>query len=235
MLEWLDPGSRPEFPPTNRALQQPNGLLAAGGQISPYWLECAYRRGIFPWNDPQEVRLWWSPAPRAIITPESFRLPRTVRKLLKRCDWRITANQAFEQVQAACAEPRDDEGGTWIDEELLQNYPRLFRAGRAISVEVWNDTSGNQAGLIGGFYGVLIGSALFGESMFSRTSNASKLAFASAAPRLFDQGIELIDCQMHTQHLAQFGCYDADRQEFESRLRQAVEKAPRAPLPGVLL
>ena len=232
MLEWLDAGGRPDFPPTTDALQEPNGLLAAGGQTSPYWLESAYRRGIFPWNDPQEVRLWWSPAPRAIITPESFRLPRTVRKLLKRSRWRITANQAFEQVQAACAEPREDDGGTWIDEELLHNYPRLFRAGRAICVEVWDDDS--EAGLIGGFYGVLVGSALFGESMFSRVSNASKLAFASAAPLLFELGIELIDCQMHTEHLAQFGCYDADRRDFESRLRHATEQPPMAPLPVVI-
>ncbi len=171
--------------------------------------------------------------PRArSLHPSHFDLPRTVRKLLKRSRWRITANQAFEQVQAACAEPREDDGGTWIDEELLHNYPRLFRAGRAICVEVWDDDS--EAGLIGGFYGVLIGSALFGESMFSRVSNASKLAFASAAPLLFELGIELIDCQMHTEHLAQFGCYDADRQEFESRLRHATEQPPMAPLPGVI-
>ncbi|ASP39773.1 leucyl/phenylalanyl-tRNA--protein transferase [Bacterioplanes sanyensis] len=229
MLDWLDPDSRPEFPPTAQALEHPNGLLAAGGRVSPLWLDAAYRRGIFPWNDPQEVRLWWSPAPRAIITAEQFRLSRTIRKLLRRQPYFITANQAFEQVQAACAEPRDAEGGTWIDDELLLHYPRLHAAGRAISVEAWNDGA-----LVGGWYGVLIGSALFGESMFSRASNASKLAFATAAPILLDAGVTLIDCQMQTEHLAQFGCMEVERAEFEDRLRSAIQHPTPTPLPCVL-
>lgn len=230
MLEWLDPHSRPEFPPTAQALHDPNGLLAVGGSTSPRWLECAYRQGIFPWNDPQEMRLWWSPAPRAIITPETFRIPRTVSKLLRRSNWLITANQAFEQVQAACAEPRDDQAGTWIDDELLHNYPRLHRCGRALSIEAWS----LEGDLIGGFYGVLLGAALFGESMFSRQSNASKLAFASAAPMLFELGISVIDCQMHTQHLAQFGCQEVKRADFERLLSHAIAKPPLPPLPVVI-
>lgn len=228
MIDWLDESQPPIFPSTQLALDDPNGLLAAGGCVSPVWIDQAYRHGIFPWNDPQEVRLWWSPAPRAVITPEMFRVPRTVRKLIKRTRGHfITFNQAFDIVMDACSEPRSYEGGTWIDEDILFNYKRMARSGRALSIEHW-DSAGE---LIGGCYGLLKGNVFFGESMFSRESNASKIAFASAAPALFRSGIELIDCQLYTDHLAQFGAEEIDRHAFERLLidKSRAESQMRVP------
>lgn len=230
MIVWLDDNAFPQFPPTSQALTDPNGLLAAGGGISPLWLETAYRHGIFPWHNPDEPRLWWSPAPRAIITPDSFRIPRTVRKLLNK-PHRITSNQAFRQVMEACAGPRDGASGTWINKEMIDSYTALHSTGRAISVEYWN-AAGE---LSGGFYGVLIGRAFFGESMFSKVDNASKIAFAKAAPYLFRYGVELIDCQMRTDHLAQFGLIELDRPEFETLLNKATNAAAILPLPVNLI
>lgn len=194
MIDWLDDKHPPAFPPSTKALDEPNGLLAAGGRLSPGWLDEAYRHGIFPWNDPDEVRLWWSPAPRAVIIPSSFRTPRTVRKLLKRNRHHTTTfNLAFEQVIEACSEPRSYQEGTWIDEEILYYYQQMFISGRALSIERWNENGQ----LIGGCYGLIKGAVFYGESMFSKAPNASKLAFAQAAPILFNAGIQLIDCQMH--------------------------------------
>ena len=228
MIDWLDEASFPQFPPTGRALKDPNGLLAAGGRTTPLWLDQAYRHGIFPWNDPEEVRMWWSPAPRAIITAESFRLPRSVRKAMRRQQYRVTTNLAFRQVMAACAGPRDHESGTWISDDMIEGYTRLHKSGRALSVEYWHKDR-----LCGGFYGLLIGQALFGESMFSHIDNASKIAFGHAAPALFRSGVKLIDCQMKTSHLAQFGIFEADREDFNFRVSEAV-KGQQTVLPGVL-
>ncbi|MCT7359700.1 leucyl/phenylalanyl-tRNA--protein transferase [Thalassolituus pacificus] len=230
MIDWLDEVLPPVFPATSKALTEPNGLLAAGGQVSPLWADSAYRKGIFPWNDPSEARLWWSPAPRAVITPESFHLPRTVRKLLRRETLNISTNMAFDAVIQACAQPRDYESGTWISDEIIDCYSRLQRAGRAFSVECWS----SDGDLCGGFYGLTIGSAVFGESMFSRRSNASKLAFATAAPVLFNAGVRLIDCQMKTDHLGQFGLIELDRTAFESALRDATGHTLQLTLPGWL-
>lgn len=229
MIDWLDNCYFPEFPPTHLAQKIPNGLLASGGHTTPLWLDQAYRHGIFPWNDPGAERLWWSPAPRAVILAQNFRIPRTVRKLLNK-PHNITANLAFEKVMRACATPRDQSGGTWISEDMIANYTRLHQAGRALSVEYWNP----EGELVGGFYGLLIGHVLFGESMFSHVSNASKLAFACAAPKLFDLGLKLIDCQMHTQHLAQFGLQELERTEFENKLRQAIHTNSLPHLPTIL-
>lgn len=230
MIDWLDEVLPPVFPATSKALNEPNGLLAAGGRVSPLWADSAYRKGIFPWNDPGEARLWWSPAPRAVITAESFRLPRTVRKLLRREQLSISCNLAFDSVIQACAQPRDYESGTWICDEIIDCYGRLQRAGRAFSVECW-DTDGV---LCGGLYGLTIGSAVFGESMFSRRSNASKLAFATAAPILFAAGVTLIDCQMKTEHLGQFGLIELERKAFEGILQQATTQPLQLILPGWL-
>lgn len=229
MIDWLKNCYIPQFPSTKLAQSEPNGLLAAGGSTSPIWLDQAYRHGIFPWNSPDEQRLWWSPSPRAVILPENFRIPRTVKKLLKK-NHCITSNLAFKEVMQACSKPRKGQAGTWISQDMINNYQRLLHAGRALSVEVWDE----QGNLAGGFYGLLIGHALFGESMFSNIDNASKLAFASAAPLLFDQGIELIDCQMHTEHLAQFGLIELDRNSFESKLNSAIAKPLIRPLPTFL-
>ena len=232
MIDWLDDSQPPIFPATHKALAEPNGLLAAGGCVSPSWIDQAYRLGIFPWNEPEEVRLWWSPAPRAVITPFSFRIPRTVKKLIRRTsNHMVTINQAFDIVIDACSEPRSYESGTWIDEDILFNYKRLFRAGRAISIEHW-DSEGE---LIGGCYGLVKGQVFFGESMFSRQANASKIAFATAAPALFNAGISLIDCQMYTDHLAQFGAEELPRHEFEALLQRHSITQTRLQIPGVIL
>lgn len=220
MIDWLEETDLPHFPDTKQALDDPNGLLAAGGKLSPTWLDQAYRRGIFPWNDPAEVRLWWSPAPRAVITRESFRIPRTVRKLIKRLNSpgiqsTVTLNLAFDAVIDSCSEPRSYEDGTWIDDDILHAYKRMHRCGRALSIELWNE----QGELAGGCYGLTKGNVFFGESMFSRQPNASKMAFALAAQKLFEAGMEIIDCQMYTDHLAQFGAREIERQEFETLLK----------------
>lgn len=230
MIDWLDETSFPAFPPTSTALDDPNGLLAAGGLVSPLWLDQAYRRGIFPWNDPEEVRLWWSPAPRAIIQPHTFRIPRSVRKAQRRQTFRVTANQAFEQVMSACARPRNYESGTWISDEMIDSYTRLNQAGRAHSFEYWNE----HGQLSGGLYGLQIGAAFFGESMFSVESNASKITFAIAAPHLFKAGITLIDCQMKTDHLSQFGLTEQSRDEFEQLLKAALASKSVISVAGVL-
>ena len=229
MIDWLDDTAFPAFPPTHTALSNPNGLLVAGGRVSPLWLDQAYRNGIFPWNDPDDVRLWWSPVPRAVITPDSFRIPRTVRKLLRN-PWTLTINMAFEQVMSACAAPRTASNGTWISTDMIAAYTRLRQAGRALSAEVWDE----QGTLCGGFYGLMIGRAFFGESMFSVRSGASQYAFATVAPLLFQQGVELIDCQMKTAHLARFGISELNRSNFEGRLSKAVHAPPIPPLRGIL-
>ncbi|WP_430462544.1 leucyl/phenylalanyl-tRNA--protein transferase [Thalassolituus sp. LLYu03] len=230
MIDWLDETSLPRFPSTGKALSDPNGLLAAGGVVSPLWIDAAYRSGIFPWNDPDEVRLWWSPAPRAVIRPQDFRIPRSVKKAMNRSNFTVTTNLAFESVMHACAQPRDYEAGTWISDDIVETYTRLNACGRAVSVECW-DGSGM---LCGGFYGLTIGAAFFGESMFSRVSDASKIAFATAAPYLFDSGIEMIDCQMKTDHLGRFGLVELDRGEFEALLAKNAAKTSQLNLPGVL-
>ncbi|MFT4531124.1 MAG: leucyl/phenylalanyl-tRNA--protein transferase [Oceanospirillales bacterium] len=234
MIDWLDDYQRPTFPDTSRAMHEPNGLLAGGGIVSPLWLDTAYRQGIFPWSDPEEERMWWTPSPRAVITPASFRIPRTVRKDLNSTKAHITANIAFRRVMQACAEPRgfsdSKDVGTWISQDMIDAYESLHRAGRAISVEHWN-ANGE---LTGGFYGLMIGRVIFGESMFSREPNASKRAFATAAPKLFELGIELIDCQMKTEHLARFGLIELDRDDFEKQLTLNTTKPTIRALPVVL-
>ncbi len=222
--------SFPVFPDTSEALREPPGLLASGGSVTPLWLQAAYSHGIFPWNDPGDTRLWWSPVPRAVITPESFHIPRSVAKECRKSPLKVTSGLAFRDVLQGCAGPRRTESGTWIDHEILDNYPRLAAAGRALSVECWNA----DGELVGGFYGLLIGRALFGESMFSTESGASKIAFAMAAPMLFKLGISMIDCQMKTDHLARFGIRELSRSEFEVLLRDAATKPPIPPLPGVI-
>lgn len=230
MIDWLDEFQPPAFPDTARALKEPNGLLAAGGLVSPAWLDAAYRQGVFPWNDPEEERLWWTPSPRAVITPESFRIPKRLAREARSSAFRVTANLAFPDVMTGCAAPRQDSEGTWIDDEIISVYPELNHAGRAVSIECW-DANGK---LAGGFYGLIIGRVLFGESMFSTVSGASKAAFAFAAPALFELGIQLIDCQMKTDHLSRFGILELERHEFETLLESAINAPSIPPIPGVI-
>lgn len=220
MIDWLQEDLPPHFPPTSTAQPEPNGLLAAGGLLTPAWLTAAYRQGIFPWFDDESPILWWSPAPRMILRAEDFHLGRTVRKLMKKSKCKVSCNLAFNEVIFQCAQPRRDEEGTWITEEMEQAYQRLNNNGVCHSVECW-DHSGE---LVGGLYGIQINKAFFGESMFSRANNASKLVFAHFAEFLFRSGVTMIDCQMHSDHMAQFGARELARPDFESILHEAISE-----------
>ena len=230
MINWLEEDSTPYFPSTCLAQVEPNGLLAAGGLLTPAWLVTAYRRGIFPWFDDESPILWWSLAPRMVLQPENFHIGRSLRKLMRKSAYRFSCNLAFEAVIYQCAQTRDDDTGTWITEEMEQAYIRLNANGISHSVECWDE----HGELIGGLYGLLIDRVFYGESMFSRASNASKLAFSHFAQYLFDAGIKLIDCQMHSDHMAQFGAAEIDRKEFESLLADALSEPAKVHLPVFL-
>jgi leucyl/phenylalanyl-tRNA--protein transferase len=230
MIDWLEEDSAPYFPSTMLAQKEPNGLLAAGGLLSPAWLVAAYRRGIFPWFDDESPILWWSPAPRMILKAEDFHIGKSLRKLMRKNTCRISCNLAFEEVIYQCAQARDDDAGTWITEEMEQAYIALNANSISHSVECW-DESGE---LVGGLYGLLIDRVFYGESMFSRKNNASKLAFAYFAQYLFASGIELIDCQMHSDHMAQFGAVEVERKEFEHLLVSALSEPTQTHLPVFL-
>ncbi len=210
------------FPPLAQALRRPNGLLAAGGDLSPARLLDAYRHGIFPWFSPGDLILWWSPDPRMVIFPSEFRISHSLRKTLHKVSFEVRTDSAFEQVMRACAEARDEENsGTWITEEMIAAYCELHRLGYAHSVEVWME---NQ--LVGGLYGVSIGRMFFGESMFSRRTNTSKIALAHLARQLERWNFGLIDCQMHTPHLSSLGAREITRAEFIARLQELINCEP---------
>lgn len=231
MIDWLPEDLPASFPDTRSALTEAeaNGLLAAGGKLTPDWLIHAYQSGIFPWYDKDSPILWWSPAPRMILNPKDFRIGRSLRKAMKKQSYTITCNQAFPAVIHNCALPRDKQADTWITDDMKLAYIRLNLNNQALSAEYWND----QGQLCGGLYGVIIGGAFFGESMFSHTSNASKITFAYFAQTLFDAGVEMIDCQMHTDHLAGFGALEVDRPDFENSLAMATAKKT-GPIPVLL-
>lgn len=215
MLAVLDPrDSRQPFPDVAQALVEPNGLLALGGCLSPQRLENAYRHGIFPWFSAGEPILWWSPDPRWVLAPAAVKISRSLGKRLKRHAFRFSFDQAFAQVVKACAAPREGAGGTWITREMRQAYLRLHEMGLAHSFETWQGER-----LTGGLYGVAIGRVFFGESMFYRVTDASKVAFVLGCERLRDWGYELIDCQMHTRHLESLGARGIARAELVGRLR----------------
>lgn len=221
MIHWLDT-LHPEFPPIDLALREPNGLLAAGGDLAPAWLLAAYRRGIFPWFSPGDPILWWSPDPRMVLHPEEFRLSRSLRRTLRRGDYEIRCDTAFADVIAACAAPRDATGGTWITDEMRAAYCRMHELGWAHSVETWVDDT-----LVGGLYGMAIGRVFFGESMFALRRDASKLALAHLARDLERRDFRVIDCQMNTAHLASLGGREVSRRDFTRQLQAcADEEAP---------
>ena len=217
-LRWLEPESL-EFPPASDALPDPNGLLAVGGDLSPARLLSAYQRGIFPWYEEGQPLLWWSPNPRTVLTPGSVHLSRSMRKFLRKSEFTITLDQDFPGVIRACASPRDYTDATWITPAMQHAYIELHRLGHAHSVEV---RDGDE--LVGGLYGVALGSVFFGESMFSRCSNASKTAFLALATHLLTLGFELIDCQMPTEHLKSLGAVDITRNEFIHRVQRLTRK-----------
>jgi len=209
------------FPPVAQALAKPNGLLAAGGDLSAERLMMAYRNGIFPWFSSGDPILWWSPDPRMVLFPSEFKLSASLSKTLKRVCFEIRWNSAFEQVVRACAAPRGGDTGTWIVEEMVSAYCALHRLGHAHSVEVWMDEQ-----LIGGLYGVAIGKMFYGESMFSKRTDGSKIAFAHMARQLERWGFGMIDCQMYTSHLASLGAREIPCAEFIARLQDLINCEP---------
>jgi len=211
-LPWLeDTGGI--FPPVSEAFDEPNGLLCAGGQLEPEVLLSAYSQGIFPWFDDDQPILWWSPNPRMIIEIDSFKASRSVRKLIRRGEFSFSLDTAFEQVIEDCAAPRRDDNGTWITHEMRHAYLRLHHLGFAHSVEVWQESE-----LVGGLYGVAIGSQFFGESMFSKASNASKAALTILVEQLSRWGFALIDCQVANPHLESLGAIEIQRSDFLARI-----------------
>ncbi|RXZ42498.1 leucyl/phenylalanyl-tRNA--protein transferase [Crenobacter cavernae] len=213
MIEWL--GSRPVFPPLSRALEDPNGLLAAGGDLSPERLLAAYSHGIFPWYARGEPILWWAPAPRMVVYPERLKVSRSLAKTLRNLSYRVSADTAFRRVIEACAAPREPGGETWIVPEMVDAYCRLHELGHAHSFETWIDGE-----LAGGLYGVAIGRMFYGESMFSRARDASKIAFVHAVRHLQAMGVRMIDCQMHTGHLESLGAGLVSREVFVATLKE---------------
>lgn len=207
MIPLLGPAD--PFPPVERALRRPSGLLAAGGDLSPDRLREAYRRGIFPWYGPGEPILWWSPDPRMVLAPGEMRVPRSLAKAVRNRPHELRIDSAFRQVVQACAAPRNGQEGTWIAPEMIDAYCRLHALGLAHSVEIW---VGGE--LAGGLYGVALGRVFFGESMFSRARDASKMALFHLAQRLEAAGFGLIDCQMSTPHLASMGAREIPRAQF---------------------
>ncbi|MGH1450896.1 MAG: leucyl/phenylalanyl-tRNA--protein transferase [Pseudomonadaceae bacterium] len=213
-LTWLRPDSL-AFPPHHRALAEPEGLLAAGGDLSPERLLSAYAQGIFPWYQDGQPLLWWSPNPRTILYPARLHVSRSMQKFMRRTDLVITLDRSFAEVISACAQPRTYTDGTWITAEMQRAYCHLHQLGHAHSVEVWDG-----AELVGGLYGVALGKVFFGESMFSRRSNASKAAFIFLVRHLQSWGYELIDCQMPTDHLFSLGAESISREAFVDQLQR---------------
>ncbi len=206
-----------DFPPLEHALEQPDGLLAIGGDLNVRRLLVAYQRGIFPWYSDDQPILWWSPDPRMVLFPEQLKVSRSLRKNIRNSGFRVTLNQAFEAVLFACARvPRRDQEGTWITADIQTAYTRLHEQGFAHSVECWY-----QDQLVGGLYGVSLGKVFFGESMFSLMSNASKVAFTRFVEYLHTQDYRLIDCQIHSEHLASLGAQPITRKAFKQCLETA--------------
>ena len=210
-IPWLEDDD--PFPPVATALTEPNGLLAAGASLSPARLLEAYALGIFPWFNEGDPILWWSPDPRMVLFTRELHVSRSLRRVVTSGSFRVTADTAFPEVMAGCAAPRADSEGTWITEDMTAAYGQLARIGAAHSIEVWMGDA-----LVGGLYGVAIGRMFFGESMFSRVSNASKVALVHLTRQLEAWGFELIDCQMSTSHLASLGAREIPRDEFVARV-----------------
>jgi leucyl/phenylalanyl-tRNA--protein transferase len=221
-IEFLGPGE--DFPPSGEALDFPNGLLAAGGDLSPARLLAAYRRGIFPWYEEPQPILWWTPNPRSVLFPDELHISRSLRKELRRDVFALAVDTAFPRVIAACAGSRRGAEATWIGQDMLAAYIDLHRQGYAHSIEVL-DPAGE---LVGGLYGVALGGVFFGESMFSHCTNASKVALVGLVDIMQRGGFGLIDCQVGNPHLTSLGARDLDRLDFEALLAQntGIETPP---------
>ena len=223
-LVWIPEDSPADsFPPADTALEQPNGLLCAGGDLSAPRLLHAYRQGIFPWYGDDEPLLWWSPDPRTLIDTDSFHVSRSMQRFLNKHPYTLSIDRDFMAVINACAAPRATSPGTWITPEMREAYSALHYHGYAHSLEVWENDE-----LVGGIYGVSVGAAFCGESMFSRRSNTSKLALWTLLQQLQRWGFTLFDCQLWNDHLASLGAYETSRHDYLARLNTATQLTPNA-------
>ena len=223
MIPFLSPDD--PFPPVDLALQVPNGLLAAGGDLTPERLLAAYREGVFPWFGDEDPILWWSPDPRMVLYTNEVHVSRSLNKVIKTNRFRVTLDQAFREVIKGCAAARRDNEGTWITQAMEEAYVRLAELGHAHSVEAWEGDT-----LVGGLYGVALGRMFFGESMFTRVTDASKVSLVTLARQLERWTMPLIDCQMSTPHLASLGARDVPRTDFLAEVRYLVQQ-PAVPAP----
>lgn len=222
-IPWLDDFSD-AFPAIEQALAEPNGLLAAGGDLSVSRLLSAYRQGIFPWYEVGQPILWWSPDPRLVLYPDQIRLSRSLLRLIRQQRFSVSIDLSFSEVVAKCAGKRRHSNGTWITQDMQQAYTRLHQQGYAHSVEVWQDDI-----LVGGIYGVALGKVFFGESMFSKVSNTSKIALAYLARYLDQAEFKLIDCQVTSPHLISLGAVEISRTKFKKYLQKFVDDSDNTP------
>jgi leucyl/phenylalanyl-tRNA---protein transferase len=224
MIPWLKPASPPDaFPPVTQALTEPDGLLCAGGDLSPERLLAAYRHGIFPWFAQGQPILWWSPNPRMVLFPGELKVSRSLRKTLRLQRFRVTIDTCFDAVITQCADSGTRaQVGTWISPAMRTAYGELHRQGHAHSVEVWLDHADGTAELVGGLYGLLLGRVFFGESMFSTAADASKVALHALVQWLHDYDVELIDCQVASEHLFTLGARLIPRTEFVAHLERSI-------------
>ena len=218
-IEWLSPADPPEaFPDVSRALTEPDGLLAAGGDLSPARLLAAYARGIFPWFEAGQPILWWSPDPRCVLRPDRLHVSRRLRQQLRNSRAELRFNTAFANVIRACAGKRRSQQGTWITGDMVSAYEHLHREGWAHSIEIWDSDE-----LVGGLYGLCIGRVFFGESMFSGQPNTSKMALLGLTRHMLSTGLELLDCQVASPHLFTLGAELMPRPAFSAFLASACD------------
>jgi leucyl/phenylalanyl-tRNA--protein transferase len=218
-IPWLS-ANNCAFPDPATALDDPEGLLAVGGDLSPERLVAAYRLGIFPWYEEPQPILWWTPSPRTVLFPEQVHISKSLKKRLHKKEFSVSIDQAFTDVIRLCAQvPRKGQGGTWIGSDMIQAYTELYRLGIAHSVEVWRDQQ-----LVGGLYGLSIGKVFFGESMFSLATDASKVAFVRLARQLAEHDFALIDCQVANEHLFTLGCQEISRRQFSQLLHDNIDR-----------
>ncbi|MGI9281285.1 MAG: leucyl/phenylalanyl-tRNA--protein transferase [Endozoicomonas sp.] len=219
-IPQLDP-DQPQFPPIHEALDYPDGLLAMGGNLEPETLVDAYQNGIFPWFNEGEPILWWSPNPRMVLYPDQLHISRSMNRFLKKHPYRVSFDEAFNEVMTACSSPRANQEGTWIIDEMKEAYSELHQQGFAHSVEVWSENK-----LMGGLYGVAIDKIFFGESMFSFATNTSKLAMISLCKELLRRNFRLVDCQIHSPHLESLGAKMISRDAFLKALKDGCRTPP---------
>lgn len=215
MIPWITKGAR--FPSPNTALIEPDGLLCAGGDLTPATIINAYSQGIYPWFSTGQPILWWTPDPRMVLYPAEFKCSKSLIKTLRQQKFEVRFDTAFRAVIEGCAAPREVGGGTWIVEDIQHAYTALHKQGFAHSAESWRDGK-----LVGGLYGVAIGRVFFGESMFARETDASKVAFATLVAKLAKDGFQIIDCQQQTKHLGRFGARPIPRASFLQHLSEWI-------------